>query len=186
MNGTTIQGRRRRIAALFGLLSLWAPVICAASPPESPESLVLSGGDGTRFFVVAVQPGDRFAIVFTHSLALSKVEEWFEALPGGRFRLVETRYADFGAGLPYEETPDQKMRFEDGQIIRGGYSLEFNQLWLRVGHIADHRLVTPAGEIIHLNTLAKPGTAVRVCIETEESGFQKIPEAGGTGEKQDE
>ena len=106
-------------------------------------------------------------------------------MPGGRFRLVETRYADFGAGLPHEETPTQKMRFEDGKIIRDGYSLEFRHLWLRIGHIADHRLVTPAGETIHLNALAKPGTAVRVSIETEE-GFQEIPEAGSTGEKNDE
>ncbi len=96
---------------------------------------------------------------------LSTVEEVFETKPGGGFRLVETRYEDFGAGLPYEEMPGQKMRFENGKIILDGYTAEFADLWLRVGHIADHRLLTPAGETIHLKDLLRPGSAVRVAYE---------------------
>ncbi len=126
--------------------------------------LVLSDADGTRLFTARANPGDRFSIVFTHSHALSRVEEVFEVLPGGRFRLTETRYADFGAGLPHEETPGLSMRFGDGRIILSGYDREFADLWLRVGRVADHRLITPEGETIHLNTLAEPGTAVQVTI----------------------
>lgn len=129
------------------------------------QSLVLSNRNGARLFSHEVSPGDRFTIMFMHSLALSTVEEVFEAIPDGRFRLVETRYEDFGAGLPHEEMPGQTMRFEDGRIILDGYTAEFDELWLRVGHIANHRLVVRSGEIIPLRDLAKPGQAVRIAIE---------------------
>jgi hypothetical protein len=155
---------RRAAGVFFALLFFWA---LPASAAES-TSLVLSDHDGTRLFSAVAEPGDRFSIVFTHSLMLSRVEEVFEATPDGRFRLVETRYEDFGAGLPYEEQPGQKMRFENGQIILDGYTAVFPHLWIRVGHIADHRLVTPAGETVHLNTLTRPGAAVKIRIETRD------------------
>ncbi len=138
----------------------------AAEPPAAPDepALVLSDADGTRLFAARARPGDRFSIVFTHSYALSGVEEVFEAIPGGRFRLTETRYADFGAGLPHEAAAGQTMRFQNGRIVLDGYDREFGELWLRVGRVADHRLVTPSGETIHLNALAEPGTAVRVAM----------------------
>jgi hypothetical protein len=155
---------RRGARRLAGLLILLAAAANAASAPEH-ATLVLSARDGTRLFSVPILAGERFSIAFTHSLALSPVEEVFEAMPGRRFRLVETRYADFGAGLPHEEMPGQTMRFGDGRIILNGYTAEFADLWLRVGHIADHRLITPAGETVHLKDLARPGTAVGIRVE---------------------
>lgn len=152
-----------RGAWLAALFHVFCALACAASFSEQ-HTLVLSDQDGTRLFACAVRPGERFSIVFTHSLALSTVEEVFESMEGGGFRLIETVYADFGAGLPHEEMPGQKMRFEDGKIILDGYTAEFDELWLRVGHIADHRLVTPTGERVHLNALARPGAAVGITV----------------------
>ncbi len=151
-------------AVLLALLLLFRAFPARAAEPPEPPALVLSGSDGTRLFSAAARPGDRFSIVFTHSLMLSRVEEVFEALPDGRFRLVETRYKDFGAGLPHEELPGQTMRFENGEIILDGYTAVFPHVWLRVGHVADHRLVAPSGETVHLNTLARPGAAVKMSI----------------------
>lgn len=137
----------------------------AAAPALDSQSLVLSSRDGTRLFSREIRPGDRFAVAFTHSLALSSVEEVFEAVPGGRFRLVETSYGDFGAGLPHEEGPGQTMRFENGRIILEGFTAEFGELWLRIGHIANHRLIAPSGETVRLRDLDEPGRAIRIAIE---------------------
>ncbi len=160
---------RRFGAAFSGLLLLLAQAVCAAEPPE-PEpagfSLVLSDSEGGILFSVPANPGERFSMVFTHSLALSRVEEVFETLEDGRFRLVETLYADFGAGLPHEERPGQKMRFENGKIILDGYAAEFPFVWFRAGHIADHRLVTPGGETIHVKELLRPGAAFKLSLES--------------------
>lgn len=157
MNAFTWRHARSLLAALL--------LLCAAAPAMDAQSLVLSDRNGTRLFSGEVRPGDRFAIVFTHSLALSTVEEVFETMQGGRFRLIETVYEDFGAGLPHEESPGQTMRFEGGRIILDGFTAEFDELWLRVGHIANHRLKTPSGENIRLRDLAEAGQAVRIAIE---------------------
>ena len=148
---------------LVFLLLFW--IAAHAASALEAQRLVLFDRNGTRLFTRDVRPGDRFAIVFTHSLALSTVEEVFETIPCSRFRLIETRYEDFGAGLPHEEMPGQTMRFENGRIILDGYTAEFDELWLRVGHIANHRLVAPSGESICLRDLAEPGQAVRIAIE---------------------
>lgn len=161
------------VFAISAILPLHAaaaePTAPLLVPPPPALSLTLSDSDGTSLFAAPAAPGARFSIVFTHSLMLSRVEEIFEVLPDpdARFRLTETRYEDFGAGLPHEEMPGQKMRFEEGKIILDGYTAEFAELWLRVGHIADHRLITPAGETIHLNTLLRPGAAVKVHLRLE-------------------
>ncbi len=159
--------RRVAVAVLCAVLLPCVQAACSEPPAAEESGLVLSLSDsgGTRLFSAPARPGKRFGIVFTHSLMLSAVEEIFEVLPDGRFRLVETRYEDFGAGLPYEEAPGQKMRFENGKIILDGYTAEFTDLWLRVGHIADHRLLTPAGETIHLKDLIRPGAAIRMRLE---------------------
>lgn len=163
--GVKMKARARPLLSVLAVF--WAAAACAASAPALPEAktLVLSDRDGTRLFTAAIRPGEGFAIAFMHSLALSTVEELFEAIPGNRFRLVETRYEDFGAGLPHEETRGQKMRFENGRIILDGYDVEFGDLWLRVGHIANHRLIAPSGETVPLRDLAPPGAAVRIAIE---------------------
>ncbi|MCC8190038.1 MAG: DUF1850 domain-containing protein [Planctomycetes bacterium] len=128
------------------------------------QSLVLTDSAGRSLLRRTVGIGDRFSIVFTHSLARSRVEEVFEVTRADEFRLRETVYADFGAGLPHEETAEQRMAFADGRIRRTGYDMPFRDLWLRVGHIADHRLEFTAEDSLRLAELDRPGAAVRLAV----------------------
>lgn len=150
-----------RASPLLLILFLGAAAAGEAGPPLT---LVLSDADEHVVFSRPVKAGDRFSVVFTHSLALSRVEETYEVVAEGEFRLRETVYADFGAGLPHDETPGLRMEFGDGRIRLSGYDVAFRDVWLRIGHIADHRLLTPNGDEIRLADLKPPGSAIRIRI----------------------
>lgn len=152
-----------RSLPLFFLLFMGAAAAGEAAPP--PLTLVLSDADGRTVFSQPVTAGERFSVVFTHSLALSRVEETYEVMAKSEFRLRETVYADFGAGLPHEELPGLRMEFGDGRIRLSGYDVLFHDVWLRIGYIADHRLLTPDGREIRLADLRPPGQAIRICVQ---------------------
>ena len=138
--------------------------------PETIQ-LVVENAAGENLYAKTVKPGDRFSIVFTHSYARSRVEEVFEVTGSGEFTLRETVYADFGAGLPHEETAGYTMSFSDGKIRLQGYDTRFNELRLRVGHIADHRLEFPAAPPQRLAMLARPGAELRLAVTARPWGF---------------
>lgn len=81
-----------------------------------------------------------FIIKYTHSVALSPVEDYF-TIADGKISLKKTVYKDFGAGLPHQPEPGQKMVFKNGAIEISGYDLKIPELELRIGRIANHELV---------------------------------------------
>lgn len=126
--------------------------------------LTVADGAGTILHRFSVARGDMFYVSFTHSLAKSPVEEYFEITGVDEFRLRETVYADFGAGLPHEELPGQHMEFANGRIRLTGFNLAFRELRLRVGHIADHHVGIKAGPAVRLAELARPGAEIRLAL----------------------
>ncbi len=165
---------KTRQAGLFRFVLIlgWLPLLLFAGAAPAgeaagaapPLALQLSDRDGAVVYSAPVAVGERFAVVFTHSLALSRVEEIFEVIAAGEFRLRETLYADFGAGLPHEERPGLKMEFANGRIRLGGYDVPFREVWLRIGHIADHRLMLPNGREIRLAAFRPAGTAIGIRV----------------------
>ncbi len=146
------------------LAALPAVPVAAADAAEAGPLLVLESGTGETLFSRPVRVGCRFSVVFTHSLALSRVEEIYEVTAPDEFHLRETVYEDFGAGLPHEEAPGQRMEFSNGRIRLRGYDVRFGELRLRVGHIADHRLAIKGVEVVHLSDLIRPGGEVRLFV----------------------
>lgn len=119
--------------------------------------------------LVAIFPEEReFGIRFKHSVALSPVEDWFKA-SGNNVALTHTVYQDFGAGLPHQAEYGQTMRFFDGKVVISGYTLVLPQLEVRVGRVAQHKLLLPRGTgkeyaEIQLDSLAKPGAALSFSV----------------------
>lgn len=152
------------------------PLLFAAVVPflwPRGTALVIDDASGRRLFAKTMRKGDFFSIAFTHSVAKSRVEEVFEITGGDEFRLRETLYADFGAGLPHEEMPGQHMEFSDGRIKLDGYDSKFNELRLRVGHIANHQLELSDEAPLPLARLASPGSELRVAVISYPLGFLK-------------
>ncbi len=118
-------------------------VVCIVFFVVYPMTWLLSrDASGNLVSLIPLQEGDEFAIRFTHSVALTPVEEWFEA-HDGQITLRRTVYEDFGAGLPHDAQSGQLMSVENGKISLTGYDLVIPTLYVRVGRIAKHALLYP-------------------------------------------
>ncbi len=147
------------------LICFFLAVAVGSSTATAGEDVlfVLVDADNQTLFSQPAKTGDMFTIRFTHSYAKSTVEEFFLISGTGQFTLRESRYHDFGAGLPHEPLAGQKMEFGDGSILITGYDTVFTDLRLRVGHIANHE-IDIAGITVKLADLARPGGEIGVRV----------------------
>ena len=111
--------------------------------------------------------GSEFAIRYRHSVALSPVEDWF-SVSGGCIYLEKTVYQDFGAGLPHQPGPGQRMYTENGKVVISGYHMALPSFDVRVGRVANHTLLLPeeggGQKEIPLNSLLEPGQAITLTV----------------------
>lgn len=149
------------------LLAWAAPLMAGDGAREAAGSvLLLKGEAGQLLLSRPILPGLKFRICYTHSVALSPVEDHFSFSDDGRIRLDKTVYSDFGAGLPHMPESGQAMRTENGRIVISGYDRLFTAFDLRVGRVAAHSLAFghPDGQWeqpVRLDSLAPPGSAIR-------------------------
>lgn len=125
--------------------------------------------NGVTLLVEPLPAGSEFGIRFIHSVAKSPVVDWFTPRDG-QVALTRTVYQDFGAGLPHEAGPGQTMVFRDGLVEISGYTLRLERLDVRVGRVANHQLLLPAGgehRSVPLNTLARPGASLSFTVNKE-------------------
>ncbi|MBD5557124.1 MAG: DUF1850 domain-containing protein [Desulfovibrio sp.] len=88
--------------------------------------------------------GEGFAIRYTHSVALTPVEDHF-VIRDGIIHLDRTVYQDFGAGLPTAPGPGQSMSAADGRLVISGFARPLERFDVRVGRVARHTLLLPTG-----------------------------------------
>ena len=128
--------------------------------------LVLTNNDnGKELLVVPVSKDENFCIKYTHSVALSIVEDWFSINTDGIF-LEKTIYADFGAGLPHDVDSGQIMTFKDGKIFINGLHRKVSPFAVRVGRIANHILLINNKEI-PLSSLIDKGKAITFSVREQ-------------------
>ncbi len=125
--------------------------------------LALVNDNGKILFKQAIRNNDQFAIRFTHSVAKTPVTDYF-MIRDGKIFLDKTIYHDFGAGLPHAPEDGQKMKAEHGEISITGFNREIPDLEVRVGRIANHKLLLfqKSGKTreIPLKKLSKPGSVI--------------------------
>lgn len=165
--------RKLWVWSLLCCLAAWADP-CGASSIEQTsgavsgvQRLCLRTADGRPVFSVPLAEGKEFGIRFIHSVARSPVEEWFRA-ERGVIRLKRTIYQDFGAGLPFEPGPGQRMTFLRGKIVLAGFDMPLPRFDVRIGRIARHALLLPGDgtcRVVPLETLSPPGTALTFSLE---------------------
>ena len=140
--------RRNTIAFLLVMLVcmtgvLWvAPHLFSSVQAQDVQRLVLRDSSGRELFSRPAPDGSEFAIRYRHSVALSPVEDWF-SVSGGCIYLEKTVYQDFGAGLPHQPGPGQRMYTENGKVVISGYHMALPSFDVRVGRVANHTLLLP-------------------------------------------
>lgn len=160
---------RLAVAGLLLILCLWlgAPGLVMAEP----FYLLLEDEHGKPLLVEPMREGSEFAIAYRHSVALTPVCDFFK-LRNGEIWLDKTEYQDFGAGLPHAPEANEKMSQAHGVLTISGYARRLPVFQLRVGRIANHRLLLfgkPGSALrqISLDRLAKPGSAVTFSVASQ-------------------
>lgn len=153
-------GLLRLLGAIFlGAALLLPPGAWAA---DAASELCVLDAAGAVAGAWPLAEGQGFAIRYTHSVALTPVEDHF-VIRDGIIHLDKTVYQDFGAGLPTAPGPGQSMSAADGRLVISGYARPLESFDVRVGRVAGHTLLLPSGAgqaEIPLAELAPPGSAL--------------------------
>ncbi|MBA7563666.1 DUF1850 domain-containing protein [Candidatus Atribacteria bacterium 1244-E10-H5-B2] len=106
---------KNKYIALVGLLiAIIIITILFFIPVFTLELRPFSGGE--LIFKQKVQPGDKFILKYTHSVALTPVWEIFIIDDNYQIVLIETDFLDHGAGLPYAAFGQEKFINEEGKF----------------------------------------------------------------------
>ncbi|MBD5417553.1 MAG: DUF1850 domain-containing protein [Desulfovibrio sp.] len=167
----------RPLAALGLCLLLLAPAAAFAAQGASGELCVRDAG-GALVGAWPLGEGEGFAIRYTHSVALTPVEDHF-IIRDGVINLDKTVYQDFGAGLPSAPEPGQQMSAGNGRIVMSGYARPLKTFDVRVGRVAGHALLLPAsagGGEVPFTRLAPSGSALTFTYAPQGCGAWAQPQ----------
>ena len=95
--------------------------------------------DGELIFKQKVQPGDKFTLKYTHSVALTPVWEIFIIDKDYQIILIETDFLDHGAGLPYSAFDQEIFVEEEGRFkIKNMYRVIPTPIYYRIGAVREN------------------------------------------------
>lgn len=109
--------------------------------------------DGELIFKQKVQPGDKFILKYTHSVALTPVWEIFIIDKDYQIVLIETNFLDHGAGLPYTTFENEIFVEEEGRFkIKNMHRIIPSPIYYRIGAVRENVFYFK-GQEINLSSL---------------------------------
>jgi len=109
--------------------------------------------DGELIFKQKIQPGDKFVLKYTHSVALTPVWEIFIIDKDYQIVLIETDFLDHGAGLPYTTFENEIFVEEEGRFkIKNMHRIIPTPIYYRIGAVRENVFYFK-GEEINLSSL---------------------------------
>jgi len=129
---------KKKYIALFGLsIVIIIIIVLFIIPVYSLELRSFSGGE--IIFKQKVQPGDKFILKYTHSVALTPVWEIFIINKDYQIVLIETNFLDHGAGLPYTTFENEIFVEEEGRFkIKNMYRVIPTPIYYRIGAVREN------------------------------------------------
>ncbi|PKP57235.1 hypothetical protein CVT91_11105 [Candidatus Atribacteria bacterium HGW-Atribacteria-1] len=128
---------KKKYIALFSLsIVIIIIIVLFIIPVYSLE--LRSFSDGEIVFSQKVQPGDKFTLKYTHSVAKTPVWEIFTIDKDYQIVLIETDFLDHGAGLPYASFGEEMFVEEDGKFkIKNMHRVMPSPIYYMVGEIRE-------------------------------------------------
>ncbi len=114
--------------------------------------------EGVRVFCRRLQPGEEVVLAYVHSVNRRPVYDTLR-IEEGQLVIVKSRFDAFGAGMPDGSTEEGTLRVLAGGILEWTVHRPVDEVTLRVGRVAGHRLLFRE-EAVFLDRLAPPGTAL--------------------------
>ena len=121
---------------------------------------VLEVNGGRVLVLEAIQAGQEFALIYTHSVHKSPVIEVFTIQPRTGLLLKKTGFKDYGVGIPYS-TPHTFTIGKDGFFWIENIDEPLGSFTLRVQEIPQQRFVFGEREV-NLLELTQAGTLLKV------------------------
>ena len=133
------------------LIAIIIIIVLFFIPLYTLELRPFSGGE--IIFKQKVQPGDKFILKYTHSVALTPVWEIFIIDKDYQIILIETDFLDHGAGLPYTTFENEIFVEEEGRFkIKNMHRIMPNPIYYRIGAVREN-IFYFKGEEINLSSL---------------------------------
>ncbi|BDG61623.1 hypothetical protein caldi_27130 [Caldinitratiruptor microaerophilus] len=88
--------------------------------------------DGDLIWAAPVRAGEEFRLTWIHTVTRRPVTETYAVTAGGRLRLVEMVFDQFGANLPHRPEGGTTWRIERDRIVVTGYDTVLDRLYLGV------------------------------------------------------
>lgn len=129
--------KNKYIVPVGSLIAIIIIIILFIIPVYTLE--LKSFSDGELYFMQKVQPGDKFILKYTHSVALTPVWEIFIIDKDYQIVLIETDFLDHGAGLPYTTFDEEIFVEEEGRFkIKNMHRIMPNPIYYRIGAIREN------------------------------------------------
>lgn len=129
---------KKKYIALFGLSIVIIIIIVLFIVPVYSLEL-RSFSDDEIVFSEKVQPGDKFILRYTHSVALTPVWEIFIIDEDYQIILIETDFLDHGAGLPYSAFDQEIFVEEEGKFkIKNMHRVILTPIYYRIGAVSEN------------------------------------------------
>ncbi len=114
--------------------------------------------EGVRVFCRTLPTGEEVVLAYVHSVNRRPVYDTLR-IEEGELVIVKSRFDAFGAGMPDGSTDEGTLRVLEGGILEWTVNRPVGEVTLRVGRMADHRLLFRE-EVVFLDRLAPPGAAL--------------------------
>lgn len=129
--------KNKYVTPLFLLIAIIIIIILFFIPVYTLNLRPFS--DGEIIFKQKVQPGDKFILKYTHSVALTPVWEIFIIDKEYQIILIETDFLDHGAGLPYTTFENEIFVEEEGRFkIKNMHRVIPTPIYYRIGAIREN------------------------------------------------
>ena len=132
--------------------------------PFARRFIILNYNTNQILYLSNVKPGDRFSIIYTHSVNKSPIEDQFIVDNEYNIMLLKSIFKSFGAGIQSSSADDVKFEFFEDRIEVSYNNRRIDKLILSIGTIADHRFMMD-GKDIKLNELSAPQSSI--CFSTD-------------------
>jgi len=129
--------KNKYIVPVGSLIAIIIIIILFVIPVYTLE--LKSFSDGELHFMQKVQPGDKFVLKYTHSVALTPVWDIFIINKDYQIVLIETDFLDHGAGLPYTTFENEIFVEEKGRFkIKNMHRIIPTPFYYRIGAVREN------------------------------------------------
>lgn len=151
---------RKKIWMVAIVLILAVAAIILFKRPNR-QLLLVDDESGQIYANYPLEENGVFSVTFKHSVNQSDATDVYE-IQNGKIIAVRTRYSTFGAGMPTDIPPGQRIEYDsDGYMVIHDINMEIDRLCYVVGTVYDHFLEIN-GESINLTELCGRNRAVKI------------------------